>query len=105
LYADDNIIVGSAGCFIAEVKTTFERRLNVQDMGMVSWLLGMTMERHYGSHTITIGKRQYVLDMLERLNIEDCKSVGSPLAVDAFSNCVEETPASKLPSRLPTLYW
>jgi hypothetical protein len=27
----------------------------------------------------------------------DCKRVRSPMAVDALSNCVEETPASKLP--------
>jgi hypothetical protein len=40
------------------------------------------------------------MDMLECFNIEDCTPVGSPVAVDALSNCVEETPASKLPPGL-----
>jgi hypothetical protein len=94
---DDNIIVISAGCFIAEFKTAFGRRVNLQDMGPVSWLLGMTLERDRSSHTIKIGERQRVLDMLERFNMDDCKPVDSPMAVDALSNCVEETLASKLP--------
>jgi hypothetical protein len=37
--------------------------------------------------------------MLERLNMMDCKPVGSPMAVDALSNCVE-TSTSKLPRDL-----
>jgi hypothetical protein len=35
--------------------------------------------------------------MLKHFNMEDYKPVGSPMAVDALGNCVEETPASKLP--------
>jgi hypothetical protein len=71
LYVDDNVIVGSAGCIIDELKTSFRRRLNVQDMSPVSWLLGMTVERDRDSHTINIGQRQYALDMLERFDMED----------------------------------
>jgi hypothetical protein len=65
----------------------------------MSWLLGMRVERYRGNRFIRIGQQQYVLDMLERFNMMDCKPVGSPMAVDALSNCVE-TSTSKLPPGL-----
>jgi hypothetical protein len=57
---DDNIIVGPTGSFIAELNTAIDKRFNVKNLGMVSWLLGMIVERECGSHTIKIGQRQYV---------------------------------------------
>ena len=99
LYVDDSIIVGPAGSFIVGFKSAFGERFNVQDLGPVSWLLGMTVERDRGSRTIRIGQQQYVLDMLERFNMMGCKPVGSPMAVDALSNCVE-TSTSRLPPGL-----
>jgi hypothetical protein len=89
LYVDDNIIVGPAGSFIVGFKSAVGVRFNVQDLGQVSWLFGMTVERDRGSRIIRIGQQQYVLDMLESFNMVDCKPVGSPMAVDASSNCVE----------------
>jgi hypothetical protein len=94
LYVDDSIIVGPAGSFIVGFKSAFRMRLNMQDMGRVSWLLGMTVERDSGN-SIRIEQQQYVLDMLERFNTVDCKSMGSPMAVN-LSHCVE-TSTSKLP--------
>jgi hypothetical protein len=43
LYVDDNIIVGRAGSFIVGFKSAFGERFNVQDLGPVSWLLGLTV--------------------------------------------------------------
>jgi hypothetical protein len=53
----------------------------------------MTTGRDRGSHTIKTGQRHYVLDMLERFNMVDRNPMGSPMAVNALSNCVEEMPA------------
>jgi hypothetical protein len=99
LYVDDSIIVGLAGSFIVGFKSALGERFNVQNLGRVFWLLGMTFERARGSRIIRIGQQQYVLDMLERFNMMDCKPVGSPMAVDALSKCVE-TSTSKLPPGL-----
>jgi hypothetical protein len=99
LYVDDIIMFGPVGSFIVGFKSAFGERFNVQNLGPVSWLLGVTVERDRGSRTIRIGQQQYVLDMLERFNMVDYKPVGSPMAVDALSNCVE-TSTSKLPPGL-----
>jgi hypothetical protein len=87
-YVDGNIFVGPAGGFIVGFKLAFSVRFNMQDLGPLSWLLGMTVERDRGSRIIRIGQQQYVLDMLERFNMVACKPMGSPPAVDALSNCV-----------------
>jgi hypothetical protein len=99
LYVDEIIIAGPAGSFIVGFKTAFGERFNVQDLGPVSWLLGMTVEHDRGNRIIRIGQQQYVLDMLERSNMMDCKLVGSPMAVDALNNYVE-TSTSKWPPGL-----
>jgi hypothetical protein len=99
LYVDDNIIVGLAASFIVGFESAFGVKFNVQDLVPLSRLLGMTLERDRGKRIIMIGQHQYVLDMLERFNIVDFKTVGSPMAVDALSNCVE-TSTSKLPPSL-----
>jgi hypothetical protein len=88
---DDGIIAGAAGRFIPEFKVAFGNKFNVQDLGPYSLLLGMTVERDRGTGIIRLGHRQYVLDMLERFNIMDCKPVSSPMAVDAMGKCRDET--------------
>jgi hypothetical protein len=70
---DDNITVGLAGNLIVGFKSAFGVGFNVQEIGKVSWLLGMTIERDHGSRIIMIGQRQYVLGSMERFNAVDCK--------------------------------
>jgi hypothetical protein len=67
----------------------------------MSWLLGMTIGRDHGNRIVMIGQQQYVLDIMERFNMVDCKLVGSRMAVDSLSNCVE-TSTLKLPPGLVT---
>jgi hypothetical protein len=55
LYADDRIIVGLAGTFIADFKKAFGDIFNVQDMDHVSWLFGMTVEQDRSICIIKIG--------------------------------------------------
>jgi hypothetical protein len=98
LYMDNNIIVGPSGSFTVGFKSAFGEGFNVQDLGRVSWLLRMTVERDRGNRIIKIGQ-QYVLDMNEWVNMMDCKPMGSPMAVDALGNCVE-TSTSKMPPSL-----
>jgi hypothetical protein len=97
MYVDDNIIAGAAGRFIPEFKVAFGNKFNVQDLGRVSWLLGMTVERDRGTGVIRLGQRQYVLNVLERFNMMDCKPVSSPMAVDAVGKCGDETSVTHLP--------
>lgn len=79
LYVDDSILVGPAGPFIVEFKREFGKRFNIQDLGAVSWLLGMSVIRDRENRTLHLSQEQYVLDMLELFNMTDCKPAGTPL--------------------------
>jgi hypothetical protein len=57
LYVDDNIIAGPAGSFIVGFKSAFGVWFNVQDIGKVSWVLGMTVKRNRGNRIIRIGRQ------------------------------------------------
>ena len=85
LYVDDSIMAGPPGSFISDFKRAFGKRFNVQDLGPVSWLLGMTVERDRAAGVLKVGQRQYILDMLERFNMSDCKPVSTPMTVGALS--------------------
>jgi hypothetical protein len=80
LYVDDTILTGPIGDFITRFKSAFGSRFDVQDLGPVAWLLGTTVVRDRRARTITLGQRQYILDVLERFNMGECNSVGTPLA-------------------------
>jgi hypothetical protein len=99
LYVDDIIIVGPVCSLIVGLKSVFGVRCNVHDLRPMPWLLGMKVERDRGNIIIIrIGQHQLLFDMLERFNMVDCKLVGSPMAVDDFSNCVETSPSMLPPS-------
>ena len=85
LYVDASIMAGPPGSFISDFKRAFGKRFNVQDLGPVSWLLGMTVERDRAAGVLKVGQRQYILNMLERFNMSDCKAVSTPMTVGALS--------------------
>ena len=79
LYVDDSILVGPAGPFIDEFKANFGSRFNIQDLGAVSWLLGMSVERDRQHKTLLLSQEQYVKDALTQFGMMDCKPASTPL--------------------------
>ena len=67
--------------FIKELSTHFKLR----DLGSTTQLLGFKVERNRPSRTISLSQRQYILDMLEKYGMSNCKPVSTPM-----------TPGSKL---------
>lgn len=93
LYVDDSILVGPNGPFIFEFKIAFGRRFNVQDLGPVAWL-GMSVERDTSARTLKMGQRQYVVDMLERFGMIDCKPMSIPMVTGGAVNNTSELKAT-----------
>ena len=80
LYVDDTILTGPIGDFITRFKLAFGSRFDVQYLGPIASLLGTTVVRDRRARTITLGQRQYLLDILERFNMGECNTVATPLA-------------------------
>ena len=90
LYVDDSILVGPPGPFIRQFKEAFGQRFNVQFLGPVSWMLGISVHRDREARTIKLGQKQYILDVLERFNMGDCNAVTSPMVVGSVTNSDED---------------
>ncbi|GBE78927.1 predicted protein [Sparassis crispa] len=60
---------------VKELKSYFKLR----DLGSTQFLLGIDIKRDRAKHTISLSQRQYIVDMLERYGLSDCKSVSTPM--------------------------
>jgi len=97
LYVDNTILNGPIGDFITRFKDAFGSRFDVQDLGPEAWQLGTTMARNRKARTITLGHRQYILDVLERFNMGECNSVSTPLAKKSMDSDNTSIARSDLP--------
>ena len=77
-YVDDCCLVGVVGPFIAKFKAVFGKRFKIEDLGPVSWLLGCEITRDRKNKTISIGQRQFCIDLLDQFGMSDCGTVGTP---------------------------
>ena len=69
LYVYDTILTSPIGDFITRFKDAFGSKFDVQDLGLVSWLLGTTLVRDRRARIISLEQRHYILDILERFNM------------------------------------
>lgn len=60
---------------ISQLRTHFKLR----DLGPTTFLLGIEIIRDRANRTLTISQQQYIIDLLERVNMSDCNSVTTPL--------------------------
>jgi hypothetical protein len=76
LYVDEIILTAPIGDFITRFKDAFGSRFDVQDLGLVVWLLGTAVVCKRKPRTMTLGRLQYPL---ERFNTEECNNLSTPL--------------------------
>ena len=69
----------------------------MQDLGHGAWLLGMSVERDRNARTLKMGQRQYVLDILERFGMNDCKLVSTPMVTDGVVDNTSELKPTDAP--------
>jgi Reverse transcriptase (RNA-dependent DNA polymerase) len=88
VYVDDMIIT-SDDEGIAQLKTGLGKKFEVKDFGQFRYFLGIKIIRE--TEGIVLSQRKYVLDLLIKTNMLDCKLVVSPIDVKVKINAdVEE---------------
>lgn len=77
VYVDDMVIVGSSTraveCLLRQLSATFP----VKDLGPLNYFLGIEVIHNSGG--INLVQQKYALDLLERLNMENCRPVPTPM--------------------------
>lgn len=81
VYVDDIILTGNSIADIDRVVHHLSRIFALQDLGSLSYFLGVEVIKQ-GSD-IVLSQRKYILELLERANLSNAKSVPSPITTTA----------------------
>jgi hypothetical protein len=104
LYVDDMLIAAKSIVEVNKLKVLLSREFDMKDLGVAKKILGMEICRDRDAKRLWLSQADYVKKVLERISMENAKSVSTPLANHfclSTSQCpktVEETEdMSKVP--------
>ena len=77
VYVDDIVIAGSTSAVVDRLVQSLSDSFPIKDLGQLEYFLGLEASFHSGGMTLT--QRKYALDLLHRVNMENCKATSTPL--------------------------
>lgn len=83
VYVDDLVLCGRSDERIREVKNILSQRFDIKDLGILHHFLGVTVEKNEEKKQIWIGQPTYTRNLLAKLGMQECKSVGTPVDVNS----------------------
>ena len=81
VYVDDIVIAGSSPAVVDLLVQSLAASFPIKDLGKLEYFLGLEAAFHLGGMTLT--QRKYALDLLHRVNMENCKPTSTPLVTSA----------------------
>ena len=61
-------------------KACISAKVELTNLGPISWLLGLAITRDRAAHTLSLFQHSYINTLLCRFNLEDCKPLAQPLS-------------------------
>ena len=77
VYVDDIVIAGSTSAVVDRLVQSLSDSFPIKDLGQLEYFLGLEASFHSGGMTLT--QHKYALDLLHRVNMENCKPTSTPL--------------------------
>jgi len=77
LYVDDIVRMASSMDFLRHIISALQQEFSMKDLGELHHFLGMHVQRHRGGFVLS--QRQYMLDILYRAGMVDCKPFSTPV--------------------------
>ena len=96
IFIDDITFAGTSTSAIEKAVAELKSHLKLRDLGPTEFLLGIGITRDFAKGTISLSQHQYILYVLERFGMSDCKPVttptdpGSTLSTDLHPKTDEE---------------
>jgi hypothetical protein len=78
VYVDDIVLVGSSDSAIEHLVQTLSHTFPIKDLGCFDYFLGI--EATYTMEGMILTQHKYVLDLLHRAHMEDCRAVTTPMS-------------------------
>jgi hypothetical protein len=79
IYIDDITLASKSSVALDKAVHTLSQHFKPRDLGPTKFLLGVEITRDCSKHSISLSQRQYIIDMLERFKMSDCKPVSTPM--------------------------
>ena len=81
VYVDDIVLTGNNSQTIDQVVHNLSKSFAIQDLGVLSYFLGV--EIHYQTDSSLLSQRKCILDLLQRAGLSSSKPVPSPMTTNA----------------------
>ncbi|KAH9681067.1 Integrase catalytic domain-containing protein [Citrus sinensis] len=104
LYVDDMLVAGPNKDRVQELKAQLAREFEMKDLGPANKILGMQIHRDRNNMKIWLSQKNYLKKILWRFNMQDCKSISTPLPINfklSLSMCSSNEAERKEMSRVP----
>jgi hypothetical protein len=79
IYIDDITLASKSSSAIDKYVQLLSHHIKYRDLGPTRFLLGVSVERDRSTRTLKLHQRQFILDVLEKYGMSDCKPVQTPL--------------------------
>jgi len=79
IYIDDITLASKSPAAIDKYVQLLSQHFKCRDLGPTCFLLGVVVERDHSTHTLKLHQHQFILELLEKYGMSDCKPVQTPL--------------------------
>ena len=79
IFVDDITLACKSSTTLDSTVKELSSHFKLRDLGPISYLLGIKIERDRSKRQIHLSQTQYIIDMLERYGHSDCKPVSTPM--------------------------
>ncbi|PHT40240.1 Retrovirus-related Pol polyprotein from transposon TNT 1-94 [Capsicum baccatum] len=94
LYVDDMLIAARDKTLVDKLKVQLNSEFDMKDLGPAKKILGMEINRDRQAGKLFLSQKKYVMKMLDRFGMRDCKAVNTPLAAH-FKLSSDQCPQSE----------
>ena len=86
LYVDDMLIASNDRDELSEIKIRLSNTFEMKDLGEPTSFLGISIVRNHNEKSLVIHQANYIENILERFNMQDCKPQSTPMVTRQVTN-------------------
>lgn len=84
IYVDDIVVISSTDSLATKFLSSLSSIFPIKDLGPLHYFLGI--EVHRDASGFSLSQSKYILDLLTKLNLQNCKPVTTPMALNPDLN-------------------
>ena len=92
LYVDDIVLTASSPGLLRRIISALQQEFAMKDLGALHHFLGMQVQR--SGDGLLLSQRQYMLDILERAGMTECKPCSTPVDTNPKVAAADGAPMS-----------